>query len=115
MKFTIVAVVFVLALAAANAQARQPFRLDASSNAAAESSWNAMLASADPAHKQQLLEAMLKINLAGVQSARELVGNPDMASFGIARVKDTVAGLTADQIIELGDRISTITTKPSGG
>lgn len=114
MKLNIVAIGLLLVLAMANAQAGQPPRIDASSNATAVSSWNVMLNSVSPTEKQKLLEAMLKINLAGVQSAKELVNNPSVDHLGIVRIKDKVAGLTADQIIKLGDQVSTVTIKSSG-
>ncbi len=86
--------------------AKEAIRLDASSDAAAESSWERMVESVSAAKKQKLLVAMLQINLEGVNSAHEVVGDPELQRFGIARVKDRVAGLDADEIIALGGRAS---------
>jgi len=102
----------VLAIGAAHAN--EPIRLDASSDAAAESSWKKMTEMATPEKKQKLLIAMLQINMAGVNSAYDVVRNPELQSLGIARIKDKVSGLTADEIIELGGRTSTIQVQPAG-
>jgi hypothetical protein len=106
----------VLALSLAFvAQSREPLRLDASSAEAAEASWKAMVDDTRGSKKQKLLEAMLKINLAGVKSAYKVAGNPELQSLGIARIKDQVAGMTVDEIIELGERVGTIKIERSGG
>ena len=97
------------------AQSREPVRLDASSTEAAEASWKAMVDGTRGSKKQKLLEAMLKINLAGVKSGYEVVGNPKLQSLGIARIKDQVAGMTADEIIALGERVGTVKIEQSGG
>ena len=105
---------FVVAVASATALAQTPLRIDASSDEAARASWDAMLSSATPTEHQELLIALLQINLAGVQSAKEVVGQPDMQHLGIVRIKDKVSGLTAEQIIKLGKQVSTIKVKPAG-
>jgi hypothetical protein len=105
----------LLGLAALTAGAREPIRLDASSAEAAEASWKQMVGSAHGGKKQKLLEAMLKINLAGVQSGYEVVGNRDLQSLGIARIRDKVAGMSAEEIIELGERVGTVKIERSGG
>lgn len=104
MKHRFLAVLIISVLATGIACAKEPIRLDASSDAAAESSWNRMTESVTPAKKQKLLVAMLQINLAGVNSAYEVAGNPELQRLGIARIKDKVANLNADEIIELGNR-----------
>ena len=95
-------------------QSREPIRLDASSVEAAEASWKAMIDGTRGSKKQKLLEAMLKINLAGVKSPYEAVGNPELQTLGIARIKHQVAGMTADEIIEMGERVGTIKIDRSG-
>lgn len=104
MKHRFLAVLIISVLAIGIACAKEPIRLDASSDAAAESSWNRMTESVTPAKKQKLLVAILQINLAGVNSAYEVAGNPELQRLGIARIKDKVANLNADEIIELGNR-----------
>ncbi len=106
MKIRFFAVLIISLLIAGIACAKEPIRLDASSDAAAEASWEKMTESVSAAKKQKLLLAMLQINLAGVNSAYEVAGNPELQSLGIVRIKDRVAGLSADEIIELGDRTS---------
>lgn len=51
---------------------------------------------------------MLKINLAGVQSVKERINNPELQGLGIARIKDKIAGLSAEEIIEYVERVSTV-------
>ena len=114
MKSIAVMLAFIVAVASASAVAQAPLRIDASSDAAARASWEAMLSSATPTEHQELLNALLQINLAGVQSAKQVVGQPGMQHLGIVRIKDTVAGLTAEQIIKLGNQVSTIKIEPSG-
>ena len=104
MKNRFLAVLFISVLATGIACAKEPIRVDASSDAAAESSWKRMTESVTPAKRQKLMVAMVQINLAGVNSAYDLVANPELQSFGIAKVKDKVANLNADEIIELGNR-----------
>jgi hypothetical protein len=112
MKHWIAAALLSLAVATA-AHGKEPLRLDASSDEAAEATWETMIDSATPAMKKKLLEAMLKINLSGVQSATEMIDNPELKSFGITRIKDKVAGLNAEEIIELGERVSTVKIEDS--
>lgn len=106
MKIRFSAVLIVSLLVAGIACAHEPVRLDASSDAAAEASWKKMIESVSAAEKRKLVVAMLQINLAGVNSAYEVAGNPELQNLGIARIKDKVAGLSADEIIALGNRTS---------
>jgi hypothetical protein len=98
--------------------AKDPVRIDASSNASAQASWNRMVAEIDSKKNQQLQIAVVQLNLVGVNSAYEVVANPELQSPSVVRIKDKVAGLTADEIIELANRTSTVKVnvevKPSG-
>ncbi len=91
--------------------AKEPLRVDASSDAAAEASWRQMFDSASPKKQRQLITALIDINLIGVNSAGEAMDNPELDSLGIVRIKDKVAGLTADEIIDFAKRTSTGSTK----
>nr|WP_298128715.1 hypothetical protein [uncultured Pseudoxanthomonas sp.] len=113
MKHRFVFAALAALLAVSTASAKEPVRLDASSDAAAEASWKAMHQEASPEQKRELPLAMLKINLAGTKSAYDVVGDPELQSLGIARIKDKVAGMTADEIIALGNRVSTIKAEPA--
>lgn len=108
MKHLLAVAALAALLAVSTVSAKEPVRLDASSDAAAEASWKAMHEEASPEQKRELPLAMLKINLAGVQSAYEAVADPALQSFGITRIKDKVSGMTAEEIIALGNRVSTI-------
>lgn len=114
MKHQLAAALLVGFLSISVSHAKEAIRIDASSDAAAEASWKKMTQEAASEKKQKLIIALLQINLAGVGSAYEAAANPELESFGIARVKDRVAGLTADEIIELGNRVSTIKIQQPG-
>ncbi len=112
MKHRLSAILLMVLLAACAAVSEEVIRLDSSSDAAATASWERMLESVSPSQKNQLLAAMVQINLAGVSSAYEVVENPDLQRFGIVGIKDKVSDLNADEIIELGKRVSTMEVQP---
>lgn len=91
------------------ASAREPLRLDASSDTAAEESFKRMADRLSAKRQQKLQIAILQINMIGVNSAYETVANPELRSPGVARIKDKIAGMTADEIIDFADRNSTVT------
>ncbi|MGY3265483.1 DUF6694 family lipoprotein [Lysobacter sp. HA35] len=103
----------VALLMAGSAFAAEPLKVDASTDQTATDSWNAMVKAAPDGQRQALLEAMLKINLAGVNSAADILATPGMDSLGIVRIKDKVGGLTAEQIIELGEKVSPVSVELS--
>ncbi|MBN8728607.1 MAG: hypothetical protein J0H15_13020 [Xanthomonadales bacterium] len=107
MKIRLVALVLAFGLAL-SAQAGEDPRLDGSSNAAAEATWKRIVEAAPPAERRKLLEAVIRINLAGVHSAYEVVGNPEFQELGIARIKDQVDGMTAAEIIAYGEKVGTV-------
>ena len=88
--------------------------LDASSAEAAEASYRAMMEDRSPADKQQLALAVLKLNMEGVKNAYEVVGNPELQSLSIARVRDKVAGMTAEQIIDRAKKVTDVRVEPAG-
>lgn len=83
-------------------------RLDATSDTTAQESYEKMMRQASEKQQQALAVAMLKLNMAGVQSAYEVVQDKDLQSVSIARIKDRVAGMTADEIIALAERTSDV-------
>ncbi len=104
------------ALLAGCATTRGPgeVRLDASSAEAAEASYRAMMKGLSPAEEQQLAIAVLRLNMEGVKSAYDVVGNPELQTLSIARVRDKVAGMTADQIIERANKGTDVRIEPAG-
>ena len=83
-------------------------RLDATSDATAQVSYEKMMRQAGEKQQKALAVAMLKLNMAGVQSAHEVVQDKDLQSLSIARIKDRVAGMTAEEIIALAERTSDV-------
>ena len=57
---------------------------------------------------QKLSMAMLAINIKGVQSAHEVVNNPELQSPSIGRIKDEVADMTAQEIIDYAAKVSMV-------
>ncbi len=98
----------LLAGCATTASTAQSPRIDATSVVAAEDSYRAMMDTLSPEKQRQLALAMLALNLRGVGSAYEAMKNPDLQSLSIGRIKDDVNGMTADEIIALAARTSTV-------
>ena len=67
-----------------------------------------MIAEAHGVKKQQLVGAMLQLNFNGVNSAIEIASSPALQHPSILRIKDKVAGMTADEIIDLAKHTSTV-------
>lgn len=110
MKKAVLALMLGMILSAGVA-AKEPVRIDASSSESAEASWIDMLNSVSRRKQRTLIEAMLKINFAGIQSAREVAENPELQRPSISRIKDQVAGMTASEIIEYGESVATVTVE----
>lgn len=108
------ALTFALAAcSSAPARSDQALRLDATSDATAQRSFQRMVDRADAAGKQELAFAMLKLNMEGVQSVYEVVQQPELKTLSIARVKDRVAGMTAEEIIALANAVSSVDVQPA--
>ena len=88
-----------LAACASTGGDKATLTLDASSAAAAESSYKQMQRSLPQAKQVELAMAVMAINFIGVNSAHEVVNNPELQQPGVARIKDRIAGMSADQII----------------
>lgn len=83
-------------------------RIDSSTAASAEASYKAMINRLPQPKQMQLALAVTMINMIGVNSAHEVVANPELQSPSIGRIKDRVAGMSADEIIAYADRNSTV-------
>ena len=90
------------------ASAGEPLRLDASSDTAAEESFKRMADRLGAKQQQKLQIAILQINMIGVNSAYETMANPELRKVSVARIKDKIAGMTADEIIDFANRNSTV-------
>lgn len=112
LRITMFSAALTVALAACSTPGanRPETRIDATSNDTADATFNAMIREASASEREALMVAMLKINFAGVQSAFEVARNPDLRKPSIARIKDRVAGMTADEIIEYSEKVSTVET-----
>jgi hypothetical protein len=73
--------------------------LDASSDAAANRSFQRMVNSLDGKRKDELLAAVVQLNKADAGGAGEAPAKPS-----VVRIKDKIAGLTAEEIIDLAHR-----------
>jgi hypothetical protein len=72
--------------------------LDASSDAAANRSFQRMVNSLDGKRKNELLNAIVQLNQGDASAAG------DTTKPSVARIKDKIAGLTAEEIIDLAHR-----------
>lgn len=105
---------FAATACATSVDSTSEIRLDATSDSSAKNSFAAMAKALEPQKRQELLVAMIKLNLVGVESASEVVQNPALQSPSIVRIKDQVAGMTAQEIIDLAERTSSVEAKIIG-
>lgn len=89
-------------------------RIDSSSVESAEASYEVMMSGRSDMEEKKLAFAVLALNMEGVKSAYEVVDVPELQSFSIGRIKDKVAGMTADEIITLAARDTGIGIEQSG-
>lgn len=95
-------------LFAASVHAREPIRIDATSDATAQASFARMTSSLSPRKQQALQIAVLTLNMEGVSSAYQVVNDPGLQRPSIERIRDKVSGMTADEIIRLSKRVKTV-------
>jgi len=102
MKRFFIAMVFLFATVclAVGAHAQGPIRIDGSSDSAANESFKRMLAQLPTDRQRKLLSALVQLYVSGVHSAYEVVDNPKFQNMSAAGVKDKIAGMTADEIVE---------------
>ena len=67
-----------------------------------------MLAELRQKKQEDLQFAVLKINMDGVGSAAEMLADPALRSPSVARIKDRIADMTADQILVEADSVTSI-------
>lgn len=103
-----IALVALSSCASTSPNSGQAVRLDATSAATAEQSFKRMLDQSGATRQQELALAVLKLSMAGVQSAYEVIGHPELQSSSIVGIKDRVAGMTAEEIIDLANRKSDV-------
>lgn len=92
------------------ALAKSPhIRIDATSVASAEASFKRMHSALPTEKKKKLIMAVVAINLVGVNSAIEVVNSPELQRLTVGRIKDQIADMTADEILEYAAKHSTVT------
>jgi hypothetical protein len=84
----------------------QVIRVDGSSDAAANESFQRMVSSLKPDEQQALLIALIQINMGGAESAQDMLREPKMQHPSAAQVKDKIAGMTATEIIAYANKTS---------
>lgn len=67
-----------------------------------------MYESLDQKAQIELATAILKLNMVGITSAKEMLADPELRSPGPVRIKDRIAGLSSAEIIELANKASTV-------
>lgn len=108
---TIAVVVTLNACAAAGPGSSELVRLDGSSNVSAERSFTRMIKQRDQDKQPELLIAILKLNMAGVESAIDVAADPELQSISVSRIKHRIDGMTADEIIELAETATDVTVE----
>ncbi|MBB1062007.1 DUF6694 family lipoprotein [Marilutibacter spongiae] len=108
MKKEALAACLAIALAACAASGTRPDapRLDATSDASAQSSFKQMIEALPGEQRIQLQLAMVAINLKDVKSAYEVVNDPSLQSPSIVRIKEEVDGMTAQEIIDYAAEVA---------
>ena len=106
--FLSIALVALCSCASTSPSSSQAVRLDATSDATAQKSFKRMLDQSSATRQQELAIAMLKLSMTGVQSAYDVISSPELQSPSIVRIKDRVAGMTAEEIIDLANRTSDV-------
>lgn len=108
------AAVIALSLATGAAHAKPEVQIDATSDKSVEQSYKRMYESLDQETQIELATAILKLNMAGINSAEEMLADPELRSPGPVRIKERIAGLSAAEIIALADKTSTVRIIPPG-
>ncbi len=103
-----------LVIGCANQHPAEAVRIDASSPQAAEASYEAMMDALSPEEQQKLAIAVVMLNMEGVKSVYEVVGNPDLQKPSMAHIRDKVAGMTAEEIIERAKENPSVRIKVKG-
>lgn len=93
------------------AQAKRGMRIDATSVESTNSSFERMVQKLPRRKAEKVIAAMLLINLEGVKSMYDVVGDPNLHNLSAARIKDRIGGMTADEIIALADSLETPTVE----
>ena len=106
--FFAVGLAVLLAACATPEASRSVARVNASTAASAESSYKTMMSQLSESKQRQLALAVLALNMVGVNSAYEMVNNPALQAPSVGRIKDRVAGMSADEIIALAAKTSTV-------
>jgi len=88
--------------------AGEPTRIDAATSASAEASWDRMVTETSEETRSKLRIALYQLNAvaANASGLRGIAYHSALQDPSVVRVKDKVAGLTAEQIIELANQTS---------
>lgn len=103
-----IALVVISSCATTSHSSSHAVRLDATTDASAQASFTKTFHQLSPNQQQALSIAVLKLNMVGVKGVAEVLGSARLQKPSIVFVKDRVAGMTADEIIDLGNRTSDV-------
>lgn len=87
---------------------REPLRIDGTTDETAQASYTKMARGLSPERKMALALAVLKLNMEGINSAHEMLNTPGANSPSITRIRERVNGMTAQEIIALGETVEGI-------
>ena len=99
--------VIILALSGA-ANAVEPTRIDASTDASTQASWDRMLGESSDHTKCELRAALVKLNsvAATEQGFRGIAFHAALQDPSVIRIRDKIAGFSAQQIVEFASQAS---------
>ena len=101
MRYTLNLCCLFVALNLTIAEARDPVRIDASSDKAANTTFDKMVRECPHDKQKALVAAMVQLNLSGAHTVFEILNDPNRRQMDAARIKDQIAGKDADEIIAL--------------
>jgi hypothetical protein len=87
--------------------ATQPIRIDGSTEAAADASFQQMIQSLKPDEQQALAIALVQINLAGATSAEDMLRTPSMRNPSAGHIRTKIDGMSAAEIIDYAKTVAT--------
>lgn len=108
LKAVLAALLLAAVAGCASTPTAAPTRLDATTAETAKRTFQKMADELPGDGWQRLAMAMIAINMKNVKSAHEVVNNPELQSPSIARIKDEVAGMSAQEIIDYAAKVSTV-------
>jgi hypothetical protein len=99
MRNRVILSVLLIFAAITGTSARDPVRIDASSDIAANTTFEKMMRDCPRGQQKALVAAIVQLNLTGTHTVYEVVNDANKLQISAAHVKDQISGMSADEII----------------